>query len=126
LLLLSYEEHVLKHYGEPYHQGENPCGFTHVGQHVGDICGDAIRVELHVSAWGIISRFYWTGEGCCFSQAAASMLAEHFEHRELAEIETFTAEDMFKLFAAEIPVNRKSCVLTAFQALKNLEAVDAR
>lgn len=125
LLVLSYEEHVLKHYAKPYHRGENPCGCTHHGTHQGDACGDEIHVELHISAWDIISQFYWTGEGCCFSQAAASMLAEYFERRGLKEVEAFTKEEMLKMFAAEVPSARIDCVLTAFHALKHLETTDA-
>lgn len=123
---MTYEDHVLQHYSEPFHYGENPCGFTHRGDYVGDVCGDEVTVELHVSAWGIISRFFWTGDGCCFSQAAASMLAEYFEHRELEDVEEFTEGDMLRLFAAEVPNARRGCVLTAYHALKQLEKVDAR
>jgi nitrogen fixation NifU-like protein len=90
------------------------------------VCGDEVHIELHVSSWGIIGRFYWTGEGCCFSQAAASMLAEHFQYLGLDDVEAFTEEDMFKLFAAGVPTARRGCVLTAFHALKHLETVDAR
>jgi nitrogen fixation NifU-like protein len=122
----GYEDHVLKHYAEPFHHGENPCGYTHRGAHRSDVCGDEVHIELHVSSWGIISRFYWTGEGCCFSQAAASMLAEHFEHQSLDFVAKFTEEDMFKLFAAEVPSARRGCVLTAFHALKHLETADAK
>ena len=120
---MTYEDYVLKHYAEPYHCGENPCGCTHRGAHRSELCGDEIHIELHVSSWGIISRFYWTGEGCCFSQAAASMLAKHFEHRALEEVEAFTEEDMLKMFAADVSQARLGCVLTAFHALKHLEAV---
>ena len=123
---MTYEDRVLQHYANPFHEGENPCGYTHSASYESDACGDEIRVELHVSAWGIISRFYWTGEGCCFSQAAASMLAGHFEHKELEAVEQFTEEDMIKLFAVEIPDPRLGCVLTAFHALKNLEVLDER
>ncbi len=119
----SYEDHVLEHYAEPFHHGENPCGYTHRGAHRSDVCGDEVHIELHVSSWGIISRFYWTGEGCCFSQAAASMLAEYFEHRTLEEVEAFTKEDMLNLFAADVSRARLGCVLTAFHALKHLETV---
>lgn len=118
---MSYEYHVLKHYDEPYHKGENPCGCTHRGAHRSTVCGDEVHIELHVSSWGIISRFYWTGEGCCFSQAAASMLAKHFEHLALEEVKAFTEVDMLNLFAAEVSPVRKGCVLTAFCALKHLE-----
>jgi nitrogen fixation NifU-like protein len=121
-----YEDRVLEHYANPFHQGENPCGYTHRGAHRGDACGDEVHLELFVSSWGIISRFYWTGEGCCFSQAAASMLARRFELVDLGDVEDFTEEDMFNLFAAEVPSARKGCVLTAFHALKHLETVDAK
>lgn len=127
MLLLSYEDRVLQHYAEPYHKGENPCGYTHYANYESDTCGDEVRIELHVSSWGVISRFYWTGDGCCFSQAAASMLAEYFEHKELETIEQFTEDDMIKLFAAKVPDPRRDCVLTAFHALKQLrQGLDER
>ena len=120
---MTYEDRVLQHYAEPHHKGENPCGYTHHASYESEACGDEVRIELHVSSLKIITRFYWTGEGCCFSQAAASMLADFFDHRELEAIEQFTEEDMIELFAAKVPDARRDCVLTAFHALKNLEVV---
>jgi nitrogen fixation NifU-like protein len=114
-----YQEHILEHYGSPYHRGAclEP---THVGHAVSDVCGDEVHLELRCAEHRVVD-IWWTGEGCCFSQGAASMLVQHFQGRTLEDVEAFNEGDMIQLFGVEDLGQRRSCVLTAFTALKNLE-----
>ena len=43
------------------------------------LCGDVIRLELQVDDQGTLKEVYFNGDGCCISQAAASMLVEKFD-----------------------------------------------
>jgi len=116
-----YEEHVLGHYQVPYHRGRlyKP---THRGTAVSTVCGDHVTIELHI-ANDQIGSIAWDGYGCCFSQAAASMLVKHLHGRESSTIDQLNEADMFRLFQADVPDVRRQCVLVAYHALKNLETV---
>ena len=117
-----YEEHVLSHYGEPYHKGAIPPGDlpAHAAGDRSDICGDEVHYEVRIGPDGRIQDIYWTGDGCCFSQAAASMLAKHFDGKTIDDVQTFTEGDMLKLFRAECSAQRKGCVLVSLNALKQI------
>ncbi len=119
-----YEEHVLKHYGEPYHKDRPPqLGSFHrlfIERKESTVCGDDITLWIRVLANGLIHSIWWEGEGCCFSQAAASMLAEYFEGKPLNTVHAFTKAEMLELFAAEVPKAREGCVTLALTALKKL------
>ena len=116
-----YKKHVLKHYGEPFHKGMLPAEplERYSGEAVSDVCGDRIIMRAH-SHDGILSDLWWEGDGCCFSQAAASMLVKHMEGKSVDAIDAFMEEDMFTLFQAECPKMRRGCVLVALTALRNL------
>jgi len=117
-----YKQHVLDHYGTPYHKGVLPVhsnGTVSYGEAVSDVCGDRIAMSVRFYD-SIIVDLWWQGEGCCFSQAAASMLVEHMEGKLADAIEAFTKEDMFTLFQAECPDVRRGCVLVALTALRKL------
>lgn len=112
-----YQEHVLDHYESPYHRGhcDNP---THVHEDDNPLCGDVVHVELHVDGDGRIEQAWFDGEGCCISQASASMLMESIEGKTVEEIKRFTAEQMLDLFRARLTPNRQKCCLLSWQVLQ--------
>ncbi len=95
-----YQERILDHYEEPYHRGH--CASSHArargrqsavrrrGPHG---AGDRRRD-------GTIREVYFDGDGCCISQAAASMLVEQFDGKPVDDVKQFTAQDMLDLFGA--------------------------
>ena len=54
---------------------------------------------------------YFNGDGCCISQAAASMIVEKFDGRTIEEVKKFTANDMLELFGVRLTPNRQKCCL---------------
>ena len=73
-----YQEHILDHYEDPYHRGHcQHC--THAHEDDNPLCGDVVRMELELLDNGQIKNVYFDGDGCCISQAAASMLVEKFD-----------------------------------------------
>ncbi len=116
-----YEDHVLEHYKKPYHKGPLPAGPlpVYIGKSVSDVCGDRVEIQACI-ANGVIDDICWQGDGCCFSQAAASMLMQYLDQKTIAEIKQFTENDMFALFKAECPKIRRGCVLVAYHALQNV------
>jgi nitrogen fixation protein NifU and related proteins len=112
-----YQEHVLDHYEDPYHRGQCPhC--THRHEDDNPLCGDVVHVELRIDQQGTIQEAYFDGDGCCISQASASMLMEKFEGRGVDEVKQFTANDMLDLFGARLTPNRQKCCLLPWRVLQ--------
>ena len=112
-----YQEHILEHYEEPYHRGHCPQA-THAHEDDNPLCGDFVRVELRIDPQGVIRDAYFTGQGCCISQAAASMLMEHIEGKTVQEVEQFRAQDMLKLFGVRLTPNRQKCCLLPWKVVQ--------
>ena len=92
-----YQEHILDHYEDPYHRGQCDQA-THTHEDDNPLCGDVIRVELQIDEEGRIRSAWFDGDGCCISQASASMLMEQIEGKTVDEVKQFSATDMLRLF----------------------------
>jgi nitrogen fixation protein NifU and related proteins len=112
-----YEDHILRHYEEPYHNDPFTSA-THRHRIDNPVCGDSVQLELQVSETGVIEQAWFTGTGCVISQASASMLVEHIEGQSLSSLNSFTAQDMLDLFRARLTPRRQQCCLLAWQALR--------
>ncbi|HUS39098.1 MAG TPA: iron-sulfur cluster assembly scaffold protein [Pirellulales bacterium] len=113
-----YQEHVLDHYEDPYHRGhiDHP---THRHEDDNPLCGDVIEIELSVGEDGSIREAYFNGDGCCISQASASMLIEKMDGKSVEDIKQFSAEDMLELFGAKLTPNRQKCCLLSWRVLQS-------
>jgi nitrogen fixation protein NifU and related proteins len=113
-----YQERILDHYEQPYHRGH--CqGCTHAHQDDNPLCGDVVRVELNIDDSGRIREAWFSGDGCCISQAAASMLMQQVEGKSLGEVQKFTGEEMLDLFGARLTPNRQKCCLLSWRVLQS-------
>ncbi len=112
-----YQERILDHYEEPYHRGPCPAA-THAHEDENPLCGDEVRVELAIAPDGTIRDAYFDGEGCCISQASASMLMERINGGSVEDIKAFTAQEMLDLFGARLTPNRQKCCLLPWRALQ--------
>ena len=81
------------------------------------LCGDVVRVELAIEPDGTVRDAYFNGDGCCISQASASMLVEQINGKPLDDIKRFTARDMLDLFGAKLTPNRQKCCLLCWRRL---------
>lgn len=112
-----YQEHVLDHYESPFHRGRcEHC--THCHEDDNPLCGDVVRMELNLDDDGTLREVFFEGEGCCISQASASMLTERFDGHTVDEVRQFTAEDMLRLFGARLTPNRQKCCLLSWRVLQ--------
>jgi len=112
-----YQDRILDHYEEPFHRGRCPAA-THAHEDENPLCGDVVRVELAIEPDGTIRDAYFGGEGCCISQASASMLIERMSGQRVDDVKAFTAQDMLQLFGARLTPNRQKCCLLAWRALQ--------
>lgn len=112
-----YQEHILDHYEDPYHRGHcQDC--THAHEDDNPLCGDVVRIELQIDREGTLKEVYFHGDGCCISQASASMLVERFDGKHVADVKKFTAQDMLRLFGARLTPNRQKCCLLPWRVLQ--------
>ena len=112
-----YQEHILDHYEDPYHCGHCPRA-THAHEDDNPLCGDVVKIELRLNREGRVEEAWFNGDGCCISQAAASMLVENVEGKSLDEIKGFSAERMLELFGARLTPNRQKCCLLSWRVLQ--------
>lgn len=113
-----YQEHILDHYEDPYHRG-HCTKVTHTHEDDNPLCGDVIRVELEIDAEGRVKSAWFNGDGCCISQAAASMLMEKVEGKTIEELKAFHANDMLELFGVRLTPNRQKCCLLSWRVLQS-------
>jgi len=113
-----YQEHVLDHYEDPYHRGhvERP---THHHEDDNPLCGDVINIELCIDDDETIREAWFDGDGCCISQAAASMLVEKVDGQSVDFVKQFSANDMLELFGAKLTPNRQKCCLLSWKVLQS-------
>ena len=112
-----YQDRILDHYEQPFHRGV--CSFaTHCHEATNPLCGDRIRIELRVDAEGRIEDAFFQGDGCCVSQAAASILMEHCQGKSVDAIRSLQPKDMLALFAAPLTITRQKCCLLCWKVLQ--------
>ena len=113
-----YQEHILDHFEQPFHRGRCPLA-THAHEDDNPLCGDQVRIELSVAPDGRIAQAWFNGDGCCISQAAASMLIEKIEGRTVDEVKNMPAAEMLQLFGAKLTPNRQKCCLLPWRVLQS-------
>jgi nitrogen fixation NifU-like protein len=112
-----YSERIKDYCEDPFHRGNCPkC--THAHEDDNPLCGDVIRMELQIDEKGTMKEVYFNGDGCCISQAAASMLAEKFNGKHIDEVKNFTAIDMLELLGTRLTPNRQKCCLLSWRVLQ--------
>jgi nitrogen fixation NifU-like protein len=112
-----YKENILDHYRNPRNAGTLDEA-THSHESHNPLCGDIIRIELHVNENDVVDRVAFNGKGCAISQASASMLTEMIEGMKLDEVKQISKEDILEMLGIEIGPVRMKCALLSLKALK--------
>lgn len=112
-----YKENILDHYRHPRNAGklEQP---THTHEEHNPLCGDVIRLDLHVNEDNIIDQVAFTGKGCAISQASTSMLTEMIQGKSLDEAKNIGKEQILEALGIEIGPVRLKCALLSLKVLK--------
>jgi len=112
-----YKENILDHYRNPRNAGtlEEP---THTHEENNPLCGDVIRIDLHVNQDNVIDQVAFKGKGCAISQASASMLTEMIEGKTLDEARQINKDDILEALGIEIGPVRLKCALLSLKVLK--------
>ncbi len=112
-----YRENILDHYRHPRTKGrlETP---THSHEESNPLCGDVIRIDLHVTDDNVIDQVSFEGQGCAISQASASMLTEMIQGKTLDEVKQLGKEDILEALGIEVGPVRLKCALLSLKVLK--------
>ncbi len=112
-----YRENILDHYRNPRNKGrlEQP---THTHEENNPLCGDVIRIDLHVNQDEVIDQVAFSGRGCAISQASASMLTEMLQGKSVEEAKKISKEDILEQLGIEIGPTRLKCALLSLKVLK--------
>ncbi len=111
-----YREIILDHAKNRRNWGllPNP-DFDH--QEHNPLCGDQLRLTLHIDENGVIQEVGWEGDGCAISQASASMLGEELIGKTLEEAKSITKQDIFDMLGIPLSANRVKCALLSLKVL---------
>ena len=112
-----YRENILDHYRQPRNAG-TLADATHSHEENNPLCGDVIRIDLHVNENDVIDKVAFSGKGCAISQASASMLTEMIQGKSLDEAKQIGKDDILEALGIDIGPVRMKCALLSLKVLK--------
>ena len=86
-----YQEIILDHYRHPRNFGEGEPNCISI-EHENPVCGDQIKLMLHVNKQGIVDDIVFNGRGCAISMASASMMTEQVKGKPVEEVKQIIAD----------------------------------
>ncbi len=111
-----YRDEIMDHYKCPRNRGVlTPADISY--QDSNPVCGDVIRIDLNVKD-NVVQEIRFSGKGCAISLAAASMLTEMVEGKNLDEIKKLGKEEILKTLGLELGPVRLKCALLCLKVLK--------
>ena len=111
-----YREEIMDHYKCPRNRGMlDPADISYEDSN--PVCGDVIRIDLNVKE-NIVKEIRFSGKGCAISQAAASMLTEMVQDKNLDEVKKLGKEQILAALGIELGPVRLKCALLCLKVLK--------
>ncbi|HLD18799.1 MAG TPA: SUF system NifU family Fe-S cluster assembly protein [Candidatus Nanoarchaeia archaeon] len=111
-----YQQNILDYYKHPRNKGKvsNPdIKFRELNP----LCGDEIEVTIKLEG-NKIKQILFQGSGCAISQAAASMMTEHFEGKTIEEAKNFSKDEMLRMLGIPFSPARLRCALLGIRVMK--------
>jgi nitrogen fixation NifU-like protein len=112
-----YTEKILEHARRPRKFGRVVDPDVQF-EELNPLCGDRIRVELHLADGGQILEARFSGEMCAIAKGSASILFESLEGKTVAATIAISDAEILESLAGAIPKNRIQCALLPISALR--------
>ena len=115
---MAYSEKVLQHYENPKNVGSLDPNDPSVGTGLvgAPACGDVMRLQIRVSADGVIQDARFKTFGCGSAIASSSLVTEWVKGKTIDEAETIKNTDIAKHLA--LPPVKIHCSVLAEDAIK--------
>jgi nitrogen fixation protein NifU and related proteins len=117
-----YRENILQHYKNPSNWSPPQPELDSPDLEFFDsnpLCGDELKVQLHVGEDGVISDVRFSGHGCAISQASASMASEEIVGMKVDEVLKLDRSFVLDLLGIDISAARIKCALLSLKVLKS-------
>jgi len=115
---MAYSEKVIDHYENPRNVGKMDDSDLNVGTGMvgAPACGDVMRLQIKVSADGVIEDAKFKTYGCCSAIASSSLLTEWVKGRSLDEATAIKNSDIAEELG--LPPVKIHCSVLAEDAIK--------
>jgi nitrogen fixation NifU-like protein len=113
---MLYTPRILDHCANPRNFGTlDPHDASHEEEN--SLCGDRIRIDLRV-AGDKIAAIRFSGVGCAVSLAAASILSELIDGRDVAYVFALSADELVAELAIPLTNSRLACAVLGLTVVK--------
>ena len=115
---MAYSEKVIDHYNNPRNVGSFDKGAEDVGTGLvgAPACGDVMKLQIKVSAEGVIQDAKFKTFGCGSAIASSSLATEWIKGKSLNEAETIKNTEIARHLA--LPPVKIHCSVLAEDAIK--------
>ena len=116
---MAYSEKVIDHYNNPRNVGSFDKGAEDIGTGLvgAPACGDVMKLQIKVSADGIIQDAKFKTFGCGSAIASSSLITEWVKGKTLAEAETIKNTQI--VAELSLPPVKIHCSVLAEDAIKS-------
>lgn len=111
-----YKQNILDHYKNPRNRNEL-SSFTHHSFVVNRSCGDEVDVWLRVENEKVEEIGYQV-RGCAICIAAASMLSQELEGKDLDNVIGYEEESLLEIVGMQKGAGRVKCALLPLDAIR--------